>query len=138
MALEDDLERIKQDLELIMKRLDRLEEALQAGNRSRELLSIVKGGRAGVSLYAQSIDLYERLARARRLMDDPRLADPISKAIVDSLAYLGTATISAIARHVREVRGSSSRTTVRKKIRKLQDLGIVEKKSSGYSLAERP
>jgi len=27
LALEDDLERIKQDLELIMKRLDRLEEA---------------------------------------------------------------------------------------------------------------
>ncbi len=137
-TLEEDLERIKKDLELIMRRLDRLEEVLQSGKQGRELLSIVRGGKAGISLYAQSIDLYERLSRARRLMDDPRLADPISKAVVDSLAYLGTATISAITRHVREVRGSSSRTTVRKKLRRLQELGLVERKDSEYSLAGQP
>ena len=122
---------------MIMERLDRLENALEGKDRHQSLVPLTRGGRMGASLYVYSIDLYERLKRARAVVEDPRLRrDPISKAAVDALAYLGTAGVSAITRHVREVRGTASRTTVRNRLCKLVEYGIVVKEGTRYRLVE--
>jgi hypothetical protein len=136
LSLDDELQRIKKNLDIIAERLDKLEEMIEERDRDRSLLAIAKGGRLGASLYSQSIDVYNRLNRARRVMDDPRLRnDPISQTIIDALGYLGPSNISDITRHVKEVRGTASRTTIRSRIKKLVDLGIIVHEGSGYRLA---
>ncbi len=137
MSLDDELQRIRENLKNIVDRLNCLEEALERRDRDRDLISIARGGRMGASLYVHSIDLYERFRRARTIMEDPRIQkDPISKAVIDSLAYLGTAGVSTVTRHVREVRGTASRTTVRERLRRLGEYGIVEQDGTRYSLRQ--
>ena len=136
MSLDDELKRIKSNLEIIAERLDRLEGMIEERDRDQSLLAIAKGGRFGANLYSQSIDVYNRLTRARRAMDDPRLRkDPISQTIVDALGYLGPSNISSITRHVREVRGTASRTTIRSRTQNLVDYGIVVRDGANYRLA---
>lgn len=58
---------------------------------------------------------------------EPRLKDPISQLTVESMLAHGPRNLSQIAVYVKQVKGSSSRTTIRAKIAVLRDEGIVSR-----------
>jgi len=137
LSLDDELQRIKKNLDLIADRLDKLETMIEERDRDRSVLAIARGGRFGANLYSQSIDVYNRLSRARRAMSDPRIEkDPISRSIIDALGYKGPSNLSGVTRHVREVRGTASRTTIRIRMQKLIEYGIVLHENGVYRLED--
>jgi len=137
LSLDDELSRIKKNLDIIAERLDKLETMIEERDRDRSVLAIARGGRLGANLYSQSIDVYNRLSRARRAMGDPRIEkDPISQSIIDALGYMGPSNLSEITRHVREVRGTASRTTIRIRMQKLIEYGMVLHENGVYRLEE--
>jgi hypothetical protein len=68
---------------------------------------------------------------------DRRLRDPISQLAVESIIMMGPRNLSEVADYVRERKGSSSRTTLRQRMRKLIEDGIVEKEDRTFHLTEK-
>lgn len=56
---------------------------------------------------------------------DPRVRDPISQLIVEAIMVRGPCSISQIATYLRDVKGSSSRMTVRSRLELLGREGVV-------------
>jgi len=67
---------------------------------------------------------------------DQRLRDPISQLAIESIIIMGPRNLSEIADYVRERKGSSSRMTLRQRLRKLKDDGIVAKEGPRFHLTE--
>jgi len=86
---------------------------LQAHRTVRLLSTLMRG--AGISVRAI----------------DPRITDPISQLTVEALLARGPLTVSGISRYVKEVKGSSSRTTIRQRIRALETSDVVRTSETG-------
>ena len=62
----------------------------------------------------------------RRIIKSSKNIDPIERIILEILAIEEWLSISEITRLVKRLRGKASRTTVRRKITKLEKRGLVE------------
>jgi DNA-binding GntR family transcriptional regulator len=70
---------------------------------------------------------------------DPTTKDPIAQLVIEALFVNGASSITQISEYVREAKGTSSRTTVRARIGKLETEGIVSTKRDArrFVLAEK-
>jgi hypothetical protein len=126
--LEDKLSDLNDKLELMMRRLDYMEAVLTESRKYPELARLMGDLRVGASLYGEPLKLIQRLLGVRRYLDrTSESRDEVSRIILNALALKGAMNISQLTREVAREKGSSSRVTVRKRVIKLLEEGVIEK-----------
>jgi hypothetical protein len=132
------LKELNEKLELMMKRLDYIEALMTQSQEYPELSRVLNGLRVGASLYSEPLKLIQRLVSVQhrlRRSEDPR--DEISRIILNVLAIKGPQNVSSLTREVQLERGTGSRVTIRKKLLKLVEEGLIEKaEGHDYKLTE--
>jgi DNA-binding transcriptional ArsR family regulator len=120
------IEDVGEKLDAIMNRLDQIEAVLSSGKPDDDLLAILRGLRASVSLYNQPVQALKRLYDAQPILKQETVEkDEISRIVVEALAVHGSMNASQLTREVHKVRGKSSRRIVRERLKKLQQAGLV-------------
>ena len=138
MSLEERLRRLEEALQEVMTRLERLEERL--GGESPETRAAVELALA-FTLPAQKIVEAARLvARLAESLGDEVKGDPVSRAIIEALAVKGPMCLRELEREVRRLKGTASRATIRDRLERLEQMGVVKVEVKGkrwvISLAE--
>ena len=125
---EDDLKALNDKLERVMNRLDYLEAILTESRKYPELAQLMGDLKVGAALYGEPLKLIQRLLGVRRYLEKtPESRDEVSRIILNALAMRGPMNISQLTRKVAREKGSSSRVTVRKRIRELIEEEAIEK-----------
>ncbi len=83
------------------------------------------------SAYYRLINIYLEHGRISPSVVIPELEDSLERDIVDVLFEMGEGNISEITEKLRAYRGKGSRNTVREKLKKLEEKGIVVVNESG-------
>lgn len=137
-GLEDELKELNKKLELMMKRLDYMEELMTQNQEYAETSRIIGGLKLGTSLYTEPLKLIQRLVSVQRRLkrsEEPR--DEISRIILNILAIKGPQNVSSLTREIQRERGTGSRVTIRKKLLELVEEGFIEKaEGNDYRLVE--
>jgi hypothetical protein len=127
-GVEENLKALNEKLERMMNRLDYLEAILTESREYPELAQIMGDLKVGAALYGEPLKLIQRLLGVRRYLDKtPESRDEVSRIILNALAMRGPMNISQLTREVAGERGSSSRVTVRKRVRELLEEEAIEK-----------
>ncbi len=135
---EDGLKALNEKLERMIHRLDYLEAILTESRQYPEIARLMGDLKVGAALYGEPLKLIQRLIGVRRHLDrTPESRDDVSRIILNALALKGPMNISGLTREVATERGSSSRVTVRKRVRNLLAEGAIEKgEGFDYRLVE--
>lgn len=125
-------------LDVIIKRLDTIEAAVEASQQTAQLSGVLSDLRSGISLYSEPLKAIKRLYDARRFLKIQAVEkDEISRIIVQSLAMKGELNVSQVERAVRAVRGKASRRIIRERLKNLEQDGVVQRAAgSKYRLTE--
>jgi len=136
--LDRELKALSQKVEEVIRRLDYIEAILMEGQRYPEVAQLIGGLKAGALLYGEPLKMIRRLLAVKRFLDRNVAArDEISRIILNALAMRGPMNISELTREVARERGTASRVTVRKRVRRLLELGIIERgEGFNYRLVE--
>jgi hypothetical protein len=127
-SLEDELKRLNEKFEFMMKRLDYIEALMTQSNEYPELSNVMGSLRVGTSLYSEPLKLIQRLLSVqRKLKHSEEARDEISRIILNVLAIKGPQNVSSLTREVQIERGTGSRVTIRKKLLELVEEGLVKK-----------
>jgi DNA-binding transcriptional ArsR family regulator len=122
-SLEERLDRIERLLESLLAKVNDIERSL--GLTSEELmLATMLANTFGLS----AIEAVRAALRVKRALSRLKIVDPISRAILEVLSKGEWMSISEITRAVRLVRGRASRGVIRDRVKKLEEMGIVEVK----------
>ncbi len=126
---EERLARIERLLEVVLRKLQVLEEYLTMSGADPEASLAVE------LAMVFSLPAHKAVRMASKVMELARMAgisDPISMAILEVLAVSNKPlTVSEVTRRVRKVRGTASRRIVTERIRKLSDKGLVKVRKAG-------
>ncbi len=126
---EERLARIERLLEVVLRKLQVLEEYLTMSGADPEASLAVE------LAMVFSLPAHKAVRMASKVMELARMAgisDPISMAILEVLAVSNKPlTVSEVTRRVRKVRGMASRRIVTERIRKLSDKGLVKVRKAG-------
>ncbi len=126
---EERLARIERLLEMVLRKLQVLEEYLTMSGADPEASLAVE------LAMVFSLPAHKAVRMASKVMELARMAgisDPISMAILEVLAVSNKPlTVSEVTRRVRKVRGMASRRIVTERIRKLSDKGLVKVRKAG-------
>jgi hypothetical protein len=133
-SLDKELKSLSQKLEEVIRRLDYIETVLMEGQKYPEVAQVIGGVKAGALLYGEPLKMIRRLLAVKRFIDRNAAAagDEVSRIILNALATKDQMNISELTRAVAQERGTASRITVRNRVRKLLELGIIEK-AEGFS-----
>ncbi len=124
MSLEERLRRIEEMLAMVLERLERLEKLTgTAGEEARLSVEIALAFAAPVQ---EAVAAARRVAETLSRADREMVNDGITKAIVEALAVNGPMTLRGLEREVRRLRGTASRSVIRERLRRLEELAIVE------------
>lgn len=135
MSLEERLRRIERMLAMVLERLERLERA--AGLAGEEARVSVEIALAFAAPAQEAVAAARRVVEALSKADRETVNDGVSKAIIEALAVNGPMTLRGLEREVRRLRGSASRSVVRERLRRLEELGIVEVDRRGRRMVIR-
>jgi len=126
---EERLARIERLLEVVLRKLQVLEEYLTMSGADPEALLAVE------LAMVFSLPAHKAVRMASKVMELARMAgisDPISIAVLEVLAVSSKPlTVSEVTRRVRRVRGTASRRIVAERIRRLSDKGLVKVRKAG-------
>ena|GEM_PF-1407796 len=132
MSLERRLDKIEEQLNMVLRKLKLIEDLLALEPQSREeiliLLSLAVGS---VSFEGNVINLIRDIVRVERILRQKGFADDLSRWLLRLLALYGPMNISQLARILRQWRGRASRRTISKKLVKLEELGLVRRSKRG-------
>jgi hypothetical protein len=133
-----DLNRLSEQLEAMMRRLDLIEAILTEQKNYPELAAIMGDLKMSAALYNEPLKLIQRLIITRRILQrSPEPRDEVSRLILNTLAVKGIMNVSQLSREVASTRGSASRVTIRKRLKELLGEGVITKNSEGsYVLKE--
>ena len=141
-AAEEKLKDLDKKLDVIMKRLDTIEEILLLYGEYPYLAAAVRSMRRSVAFYSEPIKALQRLSTARSFLRRRATSkDELSQTIIGILAGKGPLNISQVTRAVRAVKGKASRRIVRERLKRLEEQGVVhltEGWGRRYEVAEGP
>jgi hypothetical protein len=127
-ASPDRLSEVSKKLDLIMQRLDTLEEIILKNPEYTGLAASLRVIKAGVGLYDEPLKVLSRFKTAEHYVKRPAIAqDEISRCIVQALAMKESLNISAVTRQVQTMRGKASRRIIRERIKRLEKDGVIRK-----------
>jgi hypothetical protein len=127
-ASPDRLSEVSKKLDLIMQRLDTLEEIILKNPEYTGLAASLRVVKAGVGLYDEPLKVLSRFKTAEHYVKRPAIAqDEISRCIVQALAMKESLNISAVTRQVQTMRGKASRRIIRERIKRLEKDGVIRK-----------
>ena len=127
-GIEEKLARIERLLNKVLERLEALE-------RQSHLLG--EEARLGTEIaLAFSVPVQEAISAARRIVSATMYGggerlDGVSKAIIEALAVRGPLSLRGLEREVRRIHGAASRNTVKKRLSRLEELGIISVRREG-------
>jgi hypothetical protein len=122
-------EELSKKLDQIIQRLDLLEKLILEKPEYEGLTTALGLTRIGIGMYGEPLKIAARLKNAERYLRQRLIAqDDISRCIIQAIAVKGALNISAITRQVTAMRGKASRRIVRKRVKKLQEQGVLLKK----------
>jgi DNA-binding transcriptional ArsR family regulator len=133
------LEEISRKLDLVMSKLNLLEQIVLEDPKYADSIGSIRLIRMFLSLYDEPLKVLSRLKIAESYARRDFIAkDEISRCIIQALAVKGKLSISAITREVRAMRGKASRRIVRERLKILEKHNIVKKTEHGnlYCLIE--
>ena len=104
-------------IEKLYRKISKIEELLSS-EYFEELKRIA-------AAYYRLINIYLEHGRIAPSVIIPELEDSLERDLVDVLFEIGEGNISEITEKLRQYRGKASRNTVREKIKKLEEKGIV-------------
>lgn len=125
---DEDLER---QIKSLSDKMEGLEESMRmVATPYSQLLEYIERFQKISSSYFRLIDLYQRYGEISPDLLVPGVKDSISREIVKILFDRDGQNISQITQRLKERRGTSSRRTVRERLKELQDKGVVVSRGS--------
>jgi len=129
------LEKLEELMREIVERLEALEQAIGLIDEGAAVAA-----RLAVALSLPGVRAVEAARRVVALLSGREGAfDALDKAVVEAMATCEELTITEIARRVKRIRGTASRTTIRARLRRLEGIGLVRRVKHGsrtlYTLA---
>jgi len=130
----ESLSSLNEKLDWIVRRLNHLEAVLTESQKYPEVVGFLRSLRIGTALYGEPLKTLDRLVSARRLIESTSQKDEISRIIINAISLKGPQNISQLTRQVQYQRGKASRTTIRKRVRKLLESKALIKEGNDYCL----
>ncbi|MCJ7490180.1 MAG: BlaI/MecI/CopY family transcriptional regulator [Thermoplasmata archaeon] len=127
MADED----LEDQIKSLADKMESLEESMRmVATPYSQLLEYIERFQKISSSYFRLIDLYQRYGEISPDLLVPGVKDSISREIVKILFDRDGQNISQITQRLKERRGTSSRRTVRERLKELQEKGVVVSRGS--------
>ncbi len=132
--IDSSLKSLNDKLDWIINRLNYLEAVLTESQQYPEVVNFLQSLKLGTALYGEPLKTLNRIVSARHIIESTAQKDEINKIILNYIAVKGPKNISELTREIGRQRGKSSRTTTRKKVKKLVESKALVKEGDRYRL----
>ena len=132
--IDSSLKSLNEKLDWIISRLDYLENVLTESQQYPEVVTFLQSLKLGTTLYGEPLKTLNRIVSARKIIKTIPQKDEINKIILNYIALKGPKNISELTREVGRQRGKKSRTTIRRRVKRLLKSKALLKEGNRYRL----